>query len=88
MHIWFKRSKENPDGFRGENTMTLKSFKHIVEEVQTGNISWFRINVKIGRYPFSFHIEKVDVERTLREAEKELNFRPKGEMASWPPSAA
>jgi len=89
MKVWFKTKTQGE--FRTECDIEPQVLYDTWKAWQTGYISSFRINVKIGRYPRSIHVENLQADRTFREV-IEANFKevqqPKGEMASWPPSAA
>lgn len=86
MNCWFK-DKANGE-YRAESPMQPETLYEIWKSWQTGHISSFRINVTIGRYPRSIHIENLMADRTFKEVIEENFQQPRGEMSSWPPNAA
>lgn len=85
MHIWF--NDKHSGQYRTESPMKPEILYDMWKAWQEGHVSSFRINVTIGRYPRSIHVEQMVADRTFKEVIEE-NFKPVGEMASWPPEAA
>lgn len=85
MKCWF--NDKHSGQFSADSAMKPEILYDVWKAWQEGQISSFRINVTIGRYPRSIHIENLLADRTFQEV-IEKNFQPEGEMATWSPNAA